>query len=529
MLPILALILLLFTPVMMAVIRILQPRFGYQYLLALFSALFAWLFLLISRPDSPQVISLLDWEPGSLFPYSPSLLLDRFSWPFALAVSALVLSVMLTASARLSVLNWRAWSGSLVLAGLGLLAVLAGNPLTLLIAWTALDISEAFILMTIARDNVVRQRIVLVLSARAAGITLLLAAMIFSWSSGETLSFTTISAQSAILLLLAAVLRLGILPLHLPFLLESRFRRGLGTTIRLAPTAASLILLSRTAVVGINSSITPIILVLAALAALYGAGLWVAAPEELTGRTFWIMGIASLAIGACVRAQPEAVIAWSMACLLSGALVFLSSPRNRYLQPLLLLGILSISGLPYTPLWNGWLTYGKLQSGVSIINLIPDALFSISFFTVHILLILGYLRHTLRQDEDPNTIERWVWALYIPGLAILLISHFIYGISSLPEPGSIPPAGWLSGIIISIISITLWLRARNWLRTLDFIPRYLSQLEPVLQFSWLYRILQTAYRIFGRFVTLVSGILEGEGGLLWAMLIVLLLFSFFRS
>lgn len=526
---ILSLVILLFTPILMGVIRVLRPGFGYQYLLALFGTLFAWLFVLLSHPDTPQIISLLNWQPESLFPYSPSLLLDRYSWPFALAMSALVLSVMLTAAARLSSHDWRAWSGSLVLAGLGLLAVLSGNPLTLLIAWTALDISEAFILLILSGESIIRQRIVLVLSARAAGIGILLAAMILSWSSGQTLTFTNIPSQSAILLLLAAALRLGILPLHLPFILETQFRRGLGTIIRLVPAGASLILLSRTAVAGIEGGIAPFLLALTILVAVYGAASWITAPDELSGRTFWIMAMVSLAIGASVRAQPEAAVAWGIACLLPGALVFLASPRVRFIRPLLFLGVLFISGLPFTPLWNGWLTYGILWSGVSLANLISDAFFSISFFMIHILLILGYIRHSVRQDEAINSVERWIWVLYIPGLVILIVSHLIYGIISLPKLSSISLAGWISGIIISVIALILWLRAQSWLRTLDFIPRYLSHLEPVFHFSWLYRFLGAAYRIFGRFVTLVSSILEGEGGLLWALLIVLLLFSMFRS
>jgi formate hydrogenlyase subunit 3/multisubunit Na+/H+ antiporter MnhD subunit len=528
MLVIIALVFLLFTPGLMILIRLLRPRFAYQYLLALLSALISWPLIMLSHPDTYVVIPLFSWQPESLFPYSPNLLLDRYSWPFALALSTIVLSVMLTEVARLNTTNWRTWAGSLLLTGFGLLAVLAGNPLTLLIAWAALDIIEAGILMIQAKDPSVRQKIILVLSARAAGIVALLVAMIVVWSSGESLNFLTIQPQAALLLMVAAALRLGILPLHLPLILETQYRRGLGTTLRLVPVGASLILIVRTAASGVDPQVVPWLLVLLAIIALYGAAAWVMAPDELSGRTFWTLGMVSFSVSASFRAQPEASIAWGIACLLSGSLVFLAAPRNRYLMPLLYLGVLSISSLPFTPLWNGWQAYGVLQRDLDPTGLILDFLVGILFFITHILLILGYLRHTSRQSEPVENVERWIWVLYLPGLAILLVADFIYGIYYLPEINAIPPAGWLSGAIVSIVSLLLWIRGRSLLKKFDSIPQYFSRLEPVLYLSWLYRLLEGIYRTIGRLVTLVSNILEGEGGLLWTMLIILLLFSLIR-
>jgi hypothetical protein len=529
MLVIIALIILLITPAVMIFIRLLRPRFAYQYLLALFSTLIAWPLVLLSRPDTFQMIPLIPWQPESVFPYSPVLLLDHYSWPFALSVSTLVLGVMLTAVTRLNDIKWRTWAGSLLIASCGLLAVLAGNPLTLLIAWAALDISEASILMVQANDALVRQKIILVLSVRAAGIVVLLVAMIVAWSSGDNLSFLNIQPQSALLLLVAAGLRSGVFPLHIPFILETQFRRGLGTTLRLVSAAASFILVARTATSGIDLQIAPYLLALIAIAALYGAAAWATAPDELSGRTFWILGTVSLSVSASIRAQPEASIAWGVACVLSGALIFLASPRYRFLMPLLILGVLSISSLPFTPSWNGWQAYGVLPAQQTIGNLILHSLIAIIFFVVHILLIMGYLRILSHQVKPTGDIERWTWVLYLPGLFILIIAQFIFGFYELPELSTVPLAGWLSGVIVSIVSLSIWIRGRFLLYKVEFIPRYLWRLEPVLHFSWLYRFLGAVYRLVGRIVTTISSILEGEGGLLWTMLIVLLLFSLFRG
>lgn len=192
------------------------------------------------------------------------------------------------------------------------------------------------------------------------------------------------------------------------------------------------------------------------------------------------------------------------------------------------MGVLAISGLPFTPLWNGWLTYGMLQREGSLIALFTDALFSFGFFSIHILMIFGYLRHISHIVDDPPIIERWIWALYLPGLAVLIIAHFVLGFFSLPDLNSLVLAGWLSGVLVSVISLILWQRARNRLRTFDFVDSSLTRLEPVLHLSWIYHPLRSIYLLMGRFITLISTILEGEGGLLWTMLIVLLLFSLSR-
>jgi hypothetical protein len=53
------------------------------------------------------------------------------------------------------------------------------------------------------------------------------------------------AAASRFYLLLAAGLRLGVLPLHLPYASEAAIRRGFGSALRLISAGSSLILLAR--------------------------------------------------------------------------------------------------------------------------------------------------------------------------------------------------------------------------------------------------------------------------------------------
>jgi len=90
MLALAAIFLLLLTPVAMVILHLLRPRLDkYQWLIAILGSFLAWPMVLLVRVNMPHSVTLLVWQPESLFPTSPSLLIDTISWPFALAMVSL--------------------------------------------------------------------------------------------------------------------------------------------------------------------------------------------------------------------------------------------------------------------------------------------------------------------------------------------------------------------------------------------------------------------------------------------------------
>ena len=166
-----------------------------------------------ARFNLPYEVAPQTWQPMSFFPLSPALLVDSISWIFALALATQLLAVMLTSVARLGRqglsaagssarlwktsktpirdpqptspgVNWKAWAANLALTSLGLVAVLAGNLLTLLLAWAALDIVELMILLGQVSTSEERGQVVRSFSARVGGIAVLLLAGIVIWGQG---------------------------------------------------------------------------------------------------------------------------------------------------------------------------------------------------------------------------------------------------------------------------------------------------------------------------------------------------------
>ena len=577
-----AILLLLFTPAVMLFIRTLWPNSRFLWLAALFGTLLAWVAVFIARYDLPFEIAPQTWQPAAFFPLSPALLVDTTAWIFALTLATHAVAIMLTGTARLGgwgvhepivpiageneapspvskpsaenqedapalqvageneplspaasqppplPANWKAWAANLALTSLGLVAVLAGNLLTLLLAWSALDILELLILLGQVSSSEQRGQVVRTYGARCGGTIMLLLAGLFIWAGGGELDFNQSAASVNLLLFIAASLRLGILPLQVPFFGEPPLRIGLGTTLRLVPAAASLVLMVRTAQAGLPGTVGLLILAFAALAGLAGSIGWLRAETALSGRPYWLIATASLVLAAAVQGPPAASLAWSLALLLPGSLIFLSSLRARFLAPVLLLGLLGLSGLPFTPLWAGSRMFQAPAGLEWVAGQIMAMLFMLILFIVHAILLAGYLRHSLPgmlvADGGPQLkVERWVWLLYLPGLVILPVFHFILGWMLKPEPTQVSLVMWLQGACALGLAGAIWLSTsrprspkftflagRGWLSSGKiYRPLY----QPV---EWL-------FRLAARIVRVSSAVLEGEAGILWAF--VLLVFG----
>lgn len=518
----LAILVLLLSAMTLLVLRLWQPRFSFFWLLAVAAALIAGIMVLIAQTRLPQIFPLVIWQPEELFPISPALLVDQVSWPFAFSIVALTLAAMFSdvlraARSSFQPSAWQAWSISLTLAGLGLLAVLAGNLITVLLAWAALDLAEIIIWLVQARSRQQGEQVVIAFSGRLAGIIGIMWTGIVAQAQNLPLDFANLTPQTGTYLVISAGLRLGILPASAPLIRELAQQRAVGTLVRLIPAAVTLMLLGR-AEFGASPDLAPILLLVIGLAAVYGGLSWVTAADEVAGRPYWTLGMAALALASAVRAQPAAALGWGLATLLPGGLLFLTSLRPRWLIPIHALGLLCITALPYTPTWQGVRLYTSPFNPLLLLFLFAQAL-----------LISGYLRHMLRYETANPGAERWIWIFYAPGLALPPVAHLMIAWWSRPgAPGSFQAQPLWSeswpGLVVALIAalFTLWLR-----RGYQISPRILSVLQNFFSLGWFYRIAGATYLLIRRLLAFISRLLEGQAGILWALLLLILLLSLF--
>ncbi len=574
MLVLLTILIFMFIPLVMLIIYLVRPQLGVQGFLAVLAVLAGLPLVLLARPEQSLAIAPFTWQPASLFSLSPSLLIDNTSWYFAVSLSVLALSAVFTSLlelgksakfARLAlqdenhqaatgsfgnkdaapveseldphpsfISTWPSWASILVVCSLGLVAVTAGNLLTLLLAWTAFDLAELFILLSQEKSSKTRERVILFFSGRVAGMVMVLLAGLFLWAQGADLSFSSITPTTSVYLVLAVGLRLGILPLRPAMRQRFPIHPSQEIFLRSTTAASSFILLVRISSIGISGLIAPYLIGFTALAGIFSSLKWLAAKNELDGRSYWFFTVSALVILSALLTLPVACIAWSITGLLSGGLIFSMSIRHRNLIPLAVLGILFLSAVPFSPTWQGETIYQYATS--STMGYLPFLAVALVISIIHSILLAGFIRHILReiipmQNSNQTHVEKWVWFIYPVCLVIMILAHFSIGWLIYPETTAVHILSWIIGPLVLIIAALVYFIYFYYMLPIHPATK-VSQpgiIDSFFSLAWLYGILWRLFRMTARGLALISNVLEGDGGIVWALVLFALLFIFIQK
>ncbi len=240
--------------------------------------------------------------------------------------------------------------------------------------------------------------------------------------------------------------------------------------------------------------------------------MWLRASDEILGRPFWVLGMASLSIAASLRGNPTGSIGWGVMLILGGGLLFLFSARQRSILWLPLLGLWGLSALPFSPTASAWQT-GNQNSW----------LFVIPFLPAQALLMAGFIRHALHPGETSlESQERWVKVLYPTGLSLLAGIAILLGLWGWDGARSL--GLWWAAIIVNVLAGGFTALALTVLVRL--VPAGGStQWTRIFRLERLYKTLTAIYDFFRRIADMITSSLEGEGGLLWSLLLLALILS----
>ena len=143
-------------------------------------------------------------------------------------------------------------------------------------------------------------------------------------------------------------------------------------------------------------------------------------------------------------------------------------------------------------------------------------------------MLVGYLQHSRRRNPENENIEPWMKILYPLGLILLVMNHWgIAWMSAALQPDALLRSNfwWIGFVVIGIVGIVVLLA----LRRISFQQPIFSTLRSVLSLEWMYRLFWWLYRTLARGFGILSKIFEGEGGILWAILILILLVSMMQQ
>ncbi|MGC1378050.1 MAG: hypothetical protein WA821_17600 [Anaerolineales bacterium] len=497
-------------------LRLTRPGASYTWLVV-GGVLLTWLSVLLWQFDLPWRLAPGQWMAAALFNASPQLFADPLAWLYALSLGGLAAAVILTSPARNAQAGTASWPETLVLTGLGLLAILANNPLGLVLAWTAIDLAEFVI--AVRERSAPGESLWLAFAVRlGATVFALWASVVGVSSTGQPFSLESAPAQAGIFLLIAAGLRLGALPLSLAYQ-PDRYaaRRGFGTILCMVSAVTGLLVLARIPSTAIDLRWIIPLFALAALAALYGGSKWLLAQDELSGRPYWLIGMSALSLAACLGGNPVGSAAWGIALILFGGISFLYSAKQTWMTRVFAVTGLFMLSLPFTLTASGWQ-----------IDLPLPFVFWPLFILAHAMLAAGYARHLLHPAETEFAqLPNWAQATYPMGMGILVATVLLGGLWG--WPGAFRLAAWQAGLAALLLSAAIlfaflrlpFLKSR---RAPENRPARLAAL--LKAFS---RALSFLYQLLGGLIIYVSGLLEGDGGLLWTLLLLILLISFLRG
>jgi hypothetical protein len=274
-----------------------------------------------------------------------------------------------------------------------------------------------------------------------------------------------------------------------------------------------LVLLSRIPSVDSTSAVAIILSLFLPAAALYAGWMWLRAPDAVSGRGFGLLGIASLAVASCLRGSTAGATGWGVALILATGAMALSTVQHPWLNRGLLLGAWSISSLPLSLTATAW---SKSTAALD---------WNLPFLLVaQALLVASFVRQARRPgaQDAAGAQSTWANAAYPMGIGLLLVMQLLLGIWG--WVGALQASQWVSGVVEAALSLAvLWA-----------IPR-IPALSPVPG-GWIPAVATTATRflegegrrMFRRLQSLgrmIAAVLEGEAGIIWSLLLLVLLVS----
>lgn len=501
-----------------------EPGKRFAWLIAVIGLFIAWLGLFALRWLQPAEMIFPTWRPFE--PLTADRLVfewDTNAWVLAICLVGLLLAVVLTAPVRFKYnSNPLSWSAAILFTAVGLLSILSGSPLALVISWTLLDVVEVVYVLLIIRDYRYRREVLTSFALRLFSVGLLLSVIIIARQPGLGFTFKSVLEPDLPLLIGAVILRLGVLPLSLKYEKQLPLQNGLTSLMRITGQISGLALLVKLPA-GLMGN-DPNLLLAGGIVILmaYAAVMWLLAENEIDGRTFFGLFFSGLAILSVLQGNAPLALVWGVALICWGGLIFLYTVRSPRLTLLMGAALLSFSGLPFTILSAGW-------QAVAV-----NAGWVILLASLWIVIIAGFVRHALQPRESSGSFEPYIVTTYTLGLIIVLLSGWLSVFLGV-EQGLQLGVWWASLIVLGFTIFLGQMAYRRkpfeeisspqtvWLQRV--VQKSTEAISAFLGLNWLYVVLRFVFHTIQGITRLLTVLFEGEGGVLWSVLLLVLLIS----
>jgi hypothetical protein len=431
------------------------------------------------------------------------------------------LSFFLTGIARLDVKNdLKIWIFKLLLAAFSFLALISADLWSVVLLWTVLDLLElAFhyiILKEVNGKNFYRKFII-----KSFGTILLIWNIAFLSKSGfNPLLSGIIASTPTTSIFFAALMHSGIFPLNRESKrsAEEKSTELLKTVFSVSSFVVSFSLITSLPVPVISFAISSVFYFLSFLMIIFSLIQWILRKELKESLQFLLLGEAGGFIFLYFSGATQ-YITYALALLLLSVLwLVIFTHRSKTLLIFPLISTFYITGLPLSLVTFG--TRGFIGNGISI--------GSVVLIIMQILFIFGYQKYAFEKNEKFNELEGWYQAAYLAGLFILFLSAaaiIFFSKTSLSSEINY----WWMGVFVVIPGFFGNLFSGKKIIKVK-APIFLSQEKQAsilefLSFQWFFNFVTFIENKGRGLINEFSGLMEGEGGILWALVFLVLIFS----
>jgi formate hydrogenlyase subunit 3/multisubunit Na+/H+ antiporter MnhD subunit len=499
-----------------------------QSRLALLLIGIAFLALLFLGRDLPIGVTIARWQP--LFGSDLAYYVDGLAFLFAVLLLLVGLANIALGWGHPEDGEGSSYAALLILLAAGLSLVFSANLITLSLSWVVFDLAFLWALIGLRIERTVSR--VLNLSCLAC-VSLLVAALLLGQSDDSlSLKSDLFSAPVFGLILLAALVRVGLYPLHLWIPIGIETGLPARSLLHLVPASAGLYLLARLST-WTNGGLPygQALATVGGLAFTIGALLaWVEANPDTT-LSFLMISQVGYVVASLAVVKPPAMVVWpSLNLVLCLGLLFANQARPKAVSGL---AMASLAGVPLTlgfvgrwHVYHSFLTEGHLALlAVSLLAeiLLFAALFKIWFASHSSSLELARAR-LAKAGLILLAAPILILGLYPPVLALV-----IKGVPSLSVTDLLRSTTMAQWAALFLSPLGGYLLHHRRQRIFVPIENRWFKLATALHLEWLYRLLGRMVGGAMDALQMVSKISEGRGYLSWIVVLCLLAFVFLRG
>jgi hypothetical protein len=174
-----------------------------------------------------------------------------------------------------------------------------------------------------------------------------------------------------------------------------------------------------------------------------------------------------------------------------------------------------MSSLPFSITATGW-----NNGGTGFWLVFPFLILS------HAMLIAGFIRHAQRTNIRNSNPNQPIWGKNVYPIGIVLLLLVTIALGLVGWNGTLQIGNLFAGIIVSLLTVgLLWLTPR--LRILNPVRAHWVRPTQASWLDWIYETVWNLYRLLRRLSNAFTTLLEGESGIMWTILFLVLFITVF--